>query len=106
MTAYHHLGSLALALSLSFRDLPFTSRSTLLARTHVGRIPPCAYLALCGHVWLIAFLPRRLLMVAIHGWNNFLSMITGWKRNPEYVIEKADRLAARGPIKQKSWCDE
>ncbi|MDR3748505.1 MAG: cytochrome b/b6 domain-containing protein [Acidobacteriota bacterium] len=33
----------------------------------------------------VAFIPGHLLMVAIHGWNNFYSMITGWKREPEYL---------------------
>jgi Ni/Fe-hydrogenase b-type cytochrome subunit len=28
---------------------------------------------------LIAFIPGHLLMVAIHGWNNARSMVTGWK---------------------------
>jgi len=21
----------------------------------------------------------------LHGWNNFISMWTGWKKNPEYI---------------------
>jgi len=24
-------------------------------------------------------------MVVLHGWNNFISMWTGWKKNPEYI---------------------
>ena len=24
--------------------------------------------------------------VGLHGWNNFLSMITGWKRNLDYAM--------------------
>jgi hypothetical protein len=27
----------------------------------------------------------HLIMVILHGWNNFTSMLTGWKRNPEYL---------------------
>jgi hypothetical protein len=27
----------------------------------------------------------HLVMVILHGWNNFMSMLTGWKRNPEYL---------------------
>jgi hypothetical protein len=23
-------------------------------------------------------------MVILHGWNNFVSMLTGWKKDPEY----------------------
>jgi hypothetical protein len=25
-----------------------------------------------------------LIMVVLHGWNNFVSMLTGWKKDPEY----------------------
>ena len=40
------------------------------------------FLALCGFA---AFVPGHLVMVAIHGWRNFTAMLTGWKRDPEYV---------------------
>ncbi len=40
------------------------------------------FLAMCG---FLSFIPGHLLMVALHGWNNFRSMLTGWKRNPEYL---------------------
>ncbi len=33
----------------------------------------------------LAFIPGHLIMVALHGWNNFYSMIIGWKRNPDYL---------------------
>jgi len=26
-------------------------------------------------------------MVVLHGWNNFVSMLTGWKKDPEYDAE-------------------
>jgi Ni/Fe-hydrogenase b-type cytochrome subunit len=32
---------------------------------------------------LIAFVFGHLIMVLLHGWNNFLSMLTGWKKDPE-----------------------
>jgi Ni/Fe-hydrogenase b-type cytochrome subunit len=35
------------------------------------------FLAMCG---LLAFIPGHLIMVALHGWSNFASMWTGWKR--------------------------
>ncbi len=40
------------------------------------------FIAMCGFV---AFIPGHLIMVLLHGWNNFYSMITGWKRDPEYL---------------------
>jgi thiosulfate reductase cytochrome b subunit len=33
----------------------------------------------------LAFIPGHLIMVAIHGWDNFYSMMIGWKRDPEYL---------------------
>jgi thiosulfate reductase cytochrome b subunit len=37
------------------------------------------FVAMCG---LVAFIPGHLLMVALHGWNNFRSMWTGFKLEP------------------------
>jgi Ni/Fe-hydrogenase b-type cytochrome subunit len=37
----------------------------------------------CAMVGLLAFIPGHLVMVAIHGWSNFASMWTGWKRVTE-----------------------
>lgn len=33
---------------------------------------------------ILAFIFGHLIMVALHGWNNFVSMLTGWKKDPEY----------------------
>ena len=44
------------------------------------------FFALCGFA---AFVPGHLIMVAIHGWRNFVAMLTGWKREPEYIKERA-----------------
>ena len=35
---------------------------------------------MCG---LLAFIPGHLVMVALHGWDNFASMVTGWKHYPD-----------------------
>ena len=39
------------------------------------------FAAMCG---FLAFIPGHLIMVALHGWSNFFSMLSGWKREPEY----------------------
>jgi Ni/Fe-hydrogenase b-type cytochrome subunit len=39
------------------------------------------FLAMCG---FLAFIPGHLVMVVLHGWKNFVSMLVGWKRDPEY----------------------
>lgn len=33
---------------------------------------------------MLAFVFGHLVMVLLHGWNNFVSMLTGWKKDPEY----------------------
>src|SRR5713101_5889158 len=33
---------------------------------------------------ILAFVFGHLVMVVLHGWNNFVSMLTGWKKDPEY----------------------
>lgn len=43
------------------------------------------FLAMCG---MLAFIPGHLVMVALHGWDNFASMVTGWRRRPEYVAPR------------------
>jgi thiosulfate reductase cytochrome b subunit len=47
------------------------------------------HLARVGHfivMWAIVFfLLGHLVMVVVHGWNNFMSMLTGWKTNPDYT---------------------
>ncbi len=35
---------------------------------------------------MLAFVFGHLVMVVLHGWNNFVSMFTGWKKDPEYPI--------------------
>ena len=35
-------------------------------------------------IGFLSFVPGHLLMVALHGWSNFYSMLTGWKRDPDY----------------------
>jgi thiosulfate reductase cytochrome b subunit len=31
------------------------------------------------------FVLGHLIMVVLHGWNNFVSMLTGWKTDPDYI---------------------
>jgi Ni/Fe-hydrogenase b-type cytochrome subunit len=33
---------------------------------------------------ILVFLAGHLVMVMVHGWNNFVSMLTGWRKDPEY----------------------
>ncbi len=47
---------------------------------HLARV--WHFAVMCG---LLAFVFGHLVMVILHGWNNFTSMLTGWKKNPEYL---------------------
>jgi len=47
------------------------------------------FAAMCG---FLSFIPGHLIMVALYGWNNFSSMLTGWKRNPEYALAQDTQL--------------
>ena len=38
-------------------------------------------------VAFVGFLIGHVIMVVLHGWNNFRSMLTGWKEEPEYPVE-------------------
>ena len=40
------------------------------------------FLAMCG---FLSFIPGHLVMVLLHGWNNFFSMLSGWKKDPGYL---------------------
>ena len=34
---------------------------------------------------IVAFVAGHLIMVVLHGWQNFASMFTGWKKDPDYL---------------------
>lgn len=53
------------------------------------------FVAMCG---LLLFIPGHLLMVAIHGWDNFRSMLIGWKQRPEHSVP-LDKIAAESPLR-------
>src|SRR5262249_17234290 len=36
----------------------------------------------------------HLLMVALHGWTNFVAMVVGWKRDPEYAATDEPRVGS------------
>jgi thiosulfate reductase cytochrome b subunit len=62
------------------RPVQFSGLAWLMGGFHLARV--WHFAAMCGFV---AFIPGHLVMVALHGWNNFMSMVRGWKKNPEYL---------------------
>ena len=65
---------------LLFQPAQFAWQVKLLAG--FGMIRIYHFAAMIG---FLSFVPGHLLMVALHGWSNFYSMLTGWKRDPDYL---------------------
>ncbi len=63
-----------------FKPVQFWWLTELMGGFRLARV--WHFMAMCG---FLAFIPGHLIMVGLHGWNNFYSMITGWKRDPEYI---------------------
>jgi Ni/Fe-hydrogenase b-type cytochrome subunit len=62
-----------------YKPTQFSWLAFLFGGFHLTRI--WHFAAMCG---FLAFIPGHLIMVALHGWSNFVSMLSGWKREPEY----------------------
>ena len=62
-----------------YKPAQFSWLAFLFGGFHLTRI--WHFAAMCG---FLAFIPGHLIMVLLHGWANFYSMLSGWKRDPEY----------------------
>ncbi len=63
-----------------YNPVQFSLLASLMGGFHLARV--WHFAVLCA---LLLFLIGHLIMVIIHGWNNFVSMLSGWKKNPEYL---------------------
>jgi len=63
-----------------FKPVQFGWLAFVLGGFHLTRI--WHFLAMCG---FLLFIMGHLIMVLMHGWNNFFSMLSGWKKGPEYL---------------------
>ena len=80
-TAAIGLGTLSLLTGLvMYKPVQLSALGWFFGGYHGARL--VHFLAMCG---LLAFIPGHLIMVLLHGWDNFASMVTGWKRHPEYT---------------------
>jgi len=62
-----------------YKPAQFSALAWLLGGFHLTRL--WHFAAMCG---FLAFIPGHLIMVVLHGWSTFVSMLSGWKREPEY----------------------
>jgi Ni/Fe-hydrogenase b-type cytochrome subunit len=65
-----------------YRPVQFSFLAVLMGGFHYARIWHFAVM-----VGFLSFIGGHLVMVLLHGWNNFVSMLSGWKKNPEYLRE-------------------
>ena len=61
-----------------YKPIQFSAPGWLLGGYHGARV--IHFAAMCG---MLGFIPGHVVMVALHGWDNFASMVTGWKRRPD-----------------------
>jgi len=75
------LGALSLLTGVvMYKPVQFSLLGRLFGGYHGARL--VHFLAMCG---IVGFIPGHLIMVGLHGWDNFRSIFIGWKRHPEYV---------------------
>ena len=73
-------GALALLTGIVlYKPAQFSWLAFLFGGFHLTRL--WHFAAMCG---FLAFIPGHLIMVVLHGWANFYSMFSGWKREPDY----------------------
>lgn len=65
-----------------YNPVQFSFLTTIMGGYSLARL--WHFIVMCA---FILFIIGHLIMVVLHGWNNFVSMLTGWKRNPEYLLE-------------------
>jgi Ni/Fe-hydrogenase b-type cytochrome subunit len=63
-----------------YRPVQFSWLAWLMGGFHLARV--WHFAAMAGFLF---FIGGHLVMVLLHGWNNFVSMLSGWKKNPEYL---------------------
>jgi thiosulfate reductase cytochrome b subunit len=76
------LGALAVLTGMVLiNPVQFSFLARLMGGFHLARIWHFSVMAA-----LLMFIIGHLIMVILHGWKNFVSMLTGWKRDPEYPV--------------------
>lgn len=63
-----------------YKPAQFSALAWVMGGFHLARI--WHFVAMCGFV---AIVPGHLIMVLLHGWSNFFSMLSGWEKDPEYL---------------------
>lgn len=79
-TSVIFLGALSILSGLAiWKPVQFSSLAWMMGGFHWARL--WHFLVMWA---MLAFVFGHLVMVALHGWNNFVSMLTGWKKDPEH----------------------
>ena len=80
-----------------YKPAQFSWLAFLFGGFHLTRV--WHFAGMCG---FLAFIPGHLIMVLLHGWSNFLSMLSGWKREPEYQDRTRCQVSGSGLRKKGS----
>ncbi|HTY56945.1 MAG TPA: cytochrome b/b6 domain-containing protein [Candidatus Binataceae bacterium] len=87
-TAAIGLGGLALLSGMVlYNPVQFSLLTRLMGGYRLARVWHFAVMTA-----FLMFIVGHLVMVALHGWSNFVSILTGWKRNPEYSVSQLPDL--------------
>ena len=63
-----------------YNPVQFSLLASLVGGFHLARIWHFSIMCL-----FLLFIAGHLIMVVLHGWGNFVSMLTGWKKDPAYL---------------------
>jgi len=84
-------GALSLASGLvMYNPVQFSWLGSMMGGFHYARI--WHFVAMCV---FLSFIPGHLLMVVLHGWNNFMGMLSGWKKIPNTLTTRFPRTRQR-----------
>jgi len=92
-TSVFILGVLSVATGLAiWKPIQFSWLAWMMGGFHYARLWHFVIM------WaMLLFVLGHLIMVVLHGWNNFVSMLTGWRRDPEYLQYGAVRNHSNFP---------
>jgi Ni/Fe-hydrogenase b-type cytochrome subunit len=77
------LGVLSVATGfVIWKPVQFSWLAWMMGGFHYARL--WHFVIMCA---MLLFVFGHLIMVVLHGWNNFVSMLTGWKKDPEYIAK-------------------
>ena len=79
--------------AVMYKPVQLSALGALFGGYHAARV--VHFVAMCA---LLAFVPGHLIMVALHGWDNFVSIVIGWKPQMETASPRSRGLLTKKEI--------